>query len=93
MYSLQYTGQFKKDLKKLKKRSQKNFKTLEHFVGELVNTGFSGTPAKYKPHTLKGNFKDCYECHVMNDLLLIWKEDISNKIITLIRTGTHSDLF
>jgi mRNA interferase YafQ len=93
VFTLQYTGQFKKDLKRLKKRSQKNFKTLEGFIEDLIITGFDGVPDKNKPHKLIGNYKDCYECHVMNDLLLVWKEDTENEILVLIRTGTHSDLF
>ena len=94
MYSLQYTGQFKKDLKRLKKRSQKNFIVLQKFIEDLLQSGFKGIPAKHKPHGLIGNYKDCYECHVLNDLLLIWKEDTTGeKTIILIRTGTHSDLF
>jgi len=50
-------------------------------------------PAKYKPHVLKGNFKNYWECHIQPDWLLIWKQDEPIKLITLTSTGTHSDLF
>lgn len=89
MYSLQYAGQFKKDLKRLKKRSQKNFKILETFIEDLIFTGFVGIPVKHKPHKLIGNYKDCCECHVLSDLLIIWKENPEANTIVLIRTGTH----
>jgi mRNA interferase YafQ len=93
MFELQYTSQFKKDLKLLKKRSPDKFVTLLHFVEKLCLTGYEGVDKKFKPHTLKGNYKDCCECHLLNDYLLIWREDLNNNIIVLIRTGTHSDLF
>jgi len=93
MYSLAFTGQFKKDLKLLKRRSGVNFQTLLLFVEGLQKDGIDGIDQKYKPHKLKGNYSDCLECHVLNDLLLIWMQDDELKRITLVRTGTHSDLF
>lgn len=93
MFEIDVSNQFKKDLKLLKKRSASNFKTLQTFVKALQSKGFDGIAKKHKPHYLKGNYADCCECHVLNDLLLIWKEDHENMVITLFRTGTHSDLF
>jgi mRNA interferase YafQ len=93
VFAFYYSSQFKKDLKRLKRRSKRNFAILEKFVDDLGNKGFKGVPEKFKPHSLIGNYRDCYECHVKNDLLLIWKEDLENNSLTLIRAGTHSDLF
>jgi mRNA interferase YafQ len=93
LFVLQYTAQFRKDLRRLKKRSQKNFKIVEKFLENMIVRGFEGVPQKFKPHKLIGNYKDCCECHVMNDLLLIWKEEAMDKTLVLIRIGTHSDLF
>jgi mRNA interferase YafQ len=93
MFELRYTGQFKKDLKLLKKRSPEKFLSLLRFIEKLCLTGYDGVDTKYKPHTLKGNYKDCLECHLLNDYLIIWREDIDNKIIELVRAGTYSDLF
>jgi len=42
---------------------------------------------------LKGNFKGFWECHIQPDWLLIWQQDDEIKLISLTRTGTHSDLF
>ena len=39
---------------------------------------------------LSGDYKGCMECHVENDLLLIW---IDGDIINLVRIGSHSELF
>ena len=46
---------------------------------------------KYQDHKLSGQFKDCRECHIEPDWLLIYKSTESE--IILIRTGSHSELF
>ena len=50
-------------------------------------------PAKYKAHKLTGANKDCWECHIQHDSLLIWKIIEESNSLILINTGTHSDLF
>lgn len=66
---------------------------------ELINTTFEllaqtgKLPAKYKPHKLRGNYVNHWECHIQPDWLLVWYCDENKKEIQLIRTGTHSDLF
>ena len=50
-------------------------------------------PQKYRPHILKGNWIGYWECHIQPDWLLIWQLNEDIKFISLIRTGTHSDLF
>lgn len=46
---------------------------------------------KFKDHKLSGNYKNCRECHLEPDWLLIYH--IEGEEIRFIRTGTHSDLF
>jgi len=93
MYQIGYSGRFKKDLKTIKKRSEENFVELRTFIKQLQITGYQGVKPKHKPHKLSGNFSKHWECHVINDLLLIWLQNESSKTIILVRTGTHSDLF
>jgi mRNA interferase YafQ len=50
-------------------------------------------PEKYQDHALKGNWTGYRECHVKPDLLLIYKLDNNELTLTLVRTGSHSDLF
>jgi len=50
-------------------------------------------PPKYKDHGLTGNLKGLNECHISPDWLLIYEKDTIIKLITLIRTGSHSNLF
>ena len=93
MYSLSFTSKFKKDLKRIKSRSKKDFESLEIFIESLIKVGFDGIPKNHKPHYLIGNYRDHCECHVLNDLMLIWLQNDIEMTIILVRTGTHSDLF
>lgn len=80
--------QFKRDVKRMKKRGKDmdKFKTIIHM---LINT--EKLPIKNKDHQLKGTLKDCRECHIEPDWLLIYR--IEGSVLCLIRTGSHSDLF
>lgn len=48
---------------------------------------------KYKDHPLSGNWKSFMECHIRPDWLLIYKIANDKLILTLARTGSHSNLF
>jgi mRNA interferase YafQ len=90
MYSIEFTKLYLKDLKLARKR---NFD--ESKLNDLIKILISGDrlPARFIDHKLKGNFNGYNECHITPDWLLIYSKDKSIKLITLIRTGTHSDLF
>lgn len=90
MYQLEQTGQFKKDIKLAKKRGL-DMQLLDKAVTNLVVKGT--VPQKNKPHRLTGNYKGLWECHIQPDWLLVWEQNDIIKLITLTRTGTHSDLF
>ena len=50
-------------------------------------------PEKYKDHQLIGNYTGYRECHIAPDWLLIYKIEEDILLLTLTRTGTHTDLF
>lgn len=89
MKELKITSQFKKDLKRYQNQPQRIEKLK--VVLNILQQGQT-IPQEYKPHKLLGNYKDCMECHIESDTLLIWFDENSN-IIKLIRLGTHSELF
>lgn len=93
MYELIATNQFKKDLKKIKKRSKDYFPLIESFLCKIQTAGVDGVPASMKPHKLIGNYKDNWECHLKPDLLIIWIQIENPKTVRLVRIGSHSDLF
>ena len=89
MKDLKITSQFKKDLKRYQNQPKK-IEKLKIVLGFLQQE-ITITP-EYKPHRLLGNYKDCMECHIESDTLLIWIDENSN-VIKLLRLGTHSELF
>ena len=48
---------------------------------------------EYCDHQLSGNWKGYRECHIEPDWLLIYRIENDILVLTLSRTGTHSDLF
>ena len=89
-YIVDFTTQFKKDIKLAKKQGEDTDKIFE-VVEKLANDEV--LEAKYKDHCLTGDYKDCRECHIEPDWLLIYKKYESELILMLVRTGSHSDLF
>jgi mRNA interferase YafQ len=89
-YQIERTGQFKKDLKLVIKRKLDT--TELETVVDLLSNG-QQLPEKYQDHPLTGNWKGHRECHVQPDWLLIYKIKDDILILTLTRTGTHSDLY
>ncbi len=89
-YELKLTSQFKKDLKRVKKRNL-NISLLDEVVETLLR-GEVLEP-KYLDHPLTGNYKGFRECHINPDWLLIYLIDDHKLILTTSRTGSHSDLF
>lgn len=50
-------------------------------------------PEKYRNHPLKGDFKGYYDCHVLQDLVLIYKIEKDRLVLLLFDLETHSNLF
>ena len=48
---------------------------------------------KYKDHMLKGEYAGFHECHIKPDWLLIYLIEDNILTLTLVNTGSHSDLF
>jgi mRNA interferase YafQ len=90
MFELELTRQYLRDLKLARKRGLDESK-----LNEIILKLISGEelPMKNRDHSLTGNYKGFRECHISPDWLLIYSRDITIKIVTLVRTGTHSDLF
>lgn len=88
MRSIRYTSQFKKDVKRAKKR-RKDTEKLKEVIEILVEGEV--LEARYKDHALIGNYRGARDCHIEPDWLLIY--EIDEEELVLIRTGTHSDLF
>ncbi|WP_073049196.1 type II toxin-antitoxin system YafQ family toxin [Dethiosulfatibacter aminovorans] len=89
-YEIIRTAQFKKDYKLSKKRG-KDLNMLLKAIEMLANG--KKLPEKFKDHQLSGGYIGYRECHIQPDWLLIYKLTEKELVLTLTRTGTHSDLF
>lgn len=90
MYKIKVSSRFKKDLKTIQKRGYDL--SLIKDVITILSSG-DNLPDKYRDHSLNGEWSDFRECHILPDWLLIYKIDDDVLVLTLTRTGTHSDLF
>ncbi len=90
MYRLFVTNKGKRDLKKCQ-RQQKAMAKLK-IILELLLAG-GPLPNKNKDHPLIGNYVDHRECHIEPDWLLIYRINEDEKLLELVRTGSHSELF
>ena len=90
MYSLKFTSQYKKNYKLMVKRGA-NMKLLEEVISTLMDG--KTLDKKYKDHKLTGIFEGFRECHIQPDWLLIYLVEEEVLTLTLIATGSHSDMF
>ena len=88
--SIVWTSQFKKDYKLAMKR-RRDIGLLDDIVRRLA----TGEPLSEsnRDHALTGDWLGHRECHVAPDWLLIYRIEADLLVLTLSRTGTHSDLF
>ena len=91
-YELKGLTKFKKQLKKIVKQG-KNINKLMDVLRVLANGEI--LESKYKDHALINDkyYKDCRECHIEPDWLLVYHYDNNELILILVSTGSHSDLF
>jgi mRNA interferase YafQ len=88
IYTICRTTSFKKAFKKLSKIEQNL--TLDIIV---ILANAKNLEKKYKDHALVGNYKNCRECHIKPDMLLIYKIERRDLELLLVEVGTHSELF
>lgn len=90
MFRVEHTSQFKKDYKRAVKRGLGEGE-LSGVVSLLAARAL--LPRSMSDHSIGEGFKGCRECHIRPDMLLMYKYDAAREVLTLIRLGSHSDLF
>lgn len=90
MLQLVTTTQFRKDIKRMKKRNA-DLNKLKVVLDKLMNE--EPLEASYRDHALVGNYIGFRECHIEPDWLLVYSINKNQLILTASRTGSHSDLF
>lgn len=90
MLTIKRTTQFKRDFRRMLRQGY-NMTELLEVVEKLANE--EQLSEKYHDHELKGEWNNFRECHIKPDWLLIYLKNEQELILTLTRTGSHSDLF
>ncbi|MCQ2409358.1 MAG: type II toxin-antitoxin system YafQ family toxin [Clostridia bacterium] len=85
-----WTNKFKKDYKLSIKRGLP-IEELDTVIRSLALN--DSLPEKYQDHELSGNWKGFRECHIQPNWLLIYVVSNDRLVLSLTRTGSHSDLF
>lgn len=89
LLTVKFTTAYKRDYKKMKKRGL-NLALLDSVVDALRHG--KKLDEKYHDHELKGQLKGFRECHIQPDWLLIYLIEDDILTLTLVDTGSHSDL-
>lgn len=91
-YKIKYSKEFKKGLKRIIKQG-KNIDKLLEVVEVLSRKG--KLDLKYKDHALLNDkrFKNCRDCHIEPDWILIYKYLDNELVLLLVNTGSHSNVF
>jgi mRNA interferase YafQ len=90
---LKETSQFRSDKKRIQRSGRHEWEKMRQVVGVLMQD--HPLPERNRDHALTGDYAGTRQGHVAPDWLLIYLKtgDVETGSITLIRTGSHSELF
>lgn len=91
MYSVVPTNRYKKSLKHISQHKDFCSKRLDEIV-RLLKSG-EHLVSRYRDHELSGKFACVRECHIQDDILLMYRKENNTLVLLLVNIGTHSSLF
>jgi mRNA interferase YafQ len=86
---IDWTSAFKRDFKREKKTDRQLENILDPILADLVKD--NPMPEKFSDHPMTGAWKDCRDCHLKPDLVLIYQKP-DNGTLRLVRLGSHAEL-
>ncbi len=89
--TIEWTTAFRRDRKReLKGRFGPQ---LEQLLTPIIRALAADEPLepKHRDHAMTGEWKDCRDCHVRPDLVLIYRK-FGDDVVQLVRLGSHSEL-
>lgn len=89
-YEILRMASFRKDMKLLLKRG-KDLEQMLTVIDKLAND--EPLDDVYRDHALSGDYIGFRECHIKADWVLVYRKNTELLTLTLLRTGTHSDIF
>lgn len=90
-YISTYAKKFRKSIKKLERSGNFNSEETEKVMQKLIDG--QKLESKYQDHFLEGECGGNKECHIKNDLLLIYEIDKEKSLIIFVNIGSHQELF
>jgi len=86
------TSRFKRDFRRV--RDGQYARDLDRIFVDVLDLLLADRelPWRYRDHALTGEYRDCRECHLKPDLLLIYRLP-DGATVELVRLGSHSELF
>ncbi|MFA5997226.1 MAG: type II toxin-antitoxin system YafQ family toxin [Candidatus Paceibacterota bacterium] len=91
MYHVFPSNQYKKSLKRVCQHKAFHTEKLDEIVLLLKNN--EKLAPQYKDHELKGEHVGTRECHIQNDILLLYRKEKDVLVLLLVDIGTHANLF
>lgn len=91
MYRIVPTNRYEKSLKRISQHKDFNIERFKEII--LLLKSDEHIEPQYRDHELKGEFAGIRECHIQNDILLMYRKEKEVLILILVDIGTHSSLF
>lgn len=91
MYTIILSSGYRKAIKRIVRHKDFDHLKLEAVIRVLE--GGQKLDPKYLDHELKGDLKGFRECHIQNDILLVYQKEEGTLILLLVNIGTHASLF
>ena len=91
MRTIERTRRFKRDFKRLKAGPLSS--KVDSMLAEALSllAADQPLPERFRDHALLGRWRDCRDCHIMPDLILIYRKP-DDATLELVRLGSHSEL-
>jgi mRNA interferase YafQ len=91
MLTTERTGRFRRDYKReIKTYGKTELEGVFLLVLRLLIEDHT-LPDKYADHPMTGAWKDCRDCHIKPDLVLIYQKP-DDDTFRLVRLGSHAEL-
>lgn len=89
---------YKKDIKRIKLNSKKStLNRIEEIINIFINNKLQNKvlDESFNDHDLNDNrrYKGYRECHILGDLLLVYRIESNKCKLMMLRLNTHSELF
>lgn len=92
MRRIERSTAFRRDFKReIRGRHRRDLEALLTSVISLLADD-EPLPERNRDHPLSGEWEDFRECHLKPDLLLIYRK-LEQRVLQLVRLGSHSELF